>query len=120
MQLKDDLVVLYLEDEIDLLEVFGIFLEDLPVKVKPFSDPEECIEYLNSTKDKIICGFFDYRLRGTTGIEVISRISDRFPSYIISGDLTIGDIHISEVKGVLSKPIDFEKVKLIVTEYLNK
>jgi DNA-binding NtrC family response regulator len=118
--MKVDPIVVYLDDEINLLEIFTVFMEDLPVKVETYSDPEECIATLNSSQKNIVCGFFDYRLRGTTGVEVISKIKNRFPSYIISGDFTIGDIQLSDIKGVLSKPIDFEKVRSIAAEYLKR
>lgn len=116
--MKVDPIVVYLDDEINLLEIFTVFMEDLPVKVETYSDPEKFIATINSSKKNIICGFFDYRLRGTTGVEVISKIKNRFPSYIISGDISIGDVQLSDIKGVLSKPTDFEKVRSIAAEHL--
>ena len=108
--------VLVIDDEIDFAEMLG---EELVLEghrpVVTFSIEQALAEMKNSQFDLILC---DYRMPKGGGEAFLSKCKGSLPAfYFLTGniDLKIEDIEDSRVFDVLYKPVDFDRLKEILS-----
>ncbi len=107
------LKIVYLDDEVDLLETFyESFIED-GVEIVCYSEPAKAIEQLKQNAPDVL--FIDFRMPGMTGEEVVKKLAVNYPVYLITGDLHI-KTDFPFVK-ILKKPYDFEEITAIVQSH---
>jgi FixJ family two-component response regulator len=103
--------IYYLDDEVELLDIFIDVFAAKDREIKAFSDP---IEFINAVKMKppnLI--FLDFRLPRTTGDEVASKIDFSIPKVLITGDI---DVNVkSNFISILGKPIKFDLVEALIS-----
>jgi DNA-binding NtrC family response regulator len=110
--------VVYIDDEPFLCEIFESALAHFKIPVKTFTQPEMGIEFIRSHQDQISGVFLDYRIPGTTGIEIIQKLNLPLSYYIITGDLSvIPDLQLVGLKGILQKPVEFQEIKKILDSF---
>lgn len=79
--------VFYLDDEIELLELFRDLFESGGFEIETFSHPNELIARTQEATPQLI--FLDYRLPGTNGIEVAKLLPPHIPKVLITGELDV-------------------------------
>ena len=110
------LKIVYLDDEPGLCEIFVDNFSSPDVSVDTFTNPEAAVKAINESLPDLV--FLDYRLPGTTGDEVASRLSAVIPKVLITGDLAVMSTK-SFVK-VFHKPFDFTEMELFIQGYLDR
>lgn len=105
------LLVYYLDDEVDLLDVFSEIYSSEEIQITTFSHPEKAISAINSYPPDLL--LLDNRLPGTTGDMIAQKLDPNIPKALISGDLTL-EPKASFVK-VFSKPFNSKEM----SEFLN-
>lgn len=105
------LVVYYLDDEVDLLDVFSEIYASQGIQITTFSHPEKAIKAIGSFPPDLL--LLDNRLPGTTGDMIAQKLDPNIPKALISGDLTL-EPKANFVK-VFSKPFNSKEM----SEFLN-
>ncbi len=104
--------IYYLDDEVDLLEIFSDTFSSEDVKIKTFSDPSLFILEVNKNNPDLV--FMDFRLPHITGDEIALKLNKEIPKAIISGDLNLALK--SDIEDVFEKPYDVKKI----CDFINK
>lgn len=81
------LKVVYLDDEVALLEMFKEAFAEEDINIVTFDVPEDAIQYIRANPPDIV--FLDYRLPGTSGDEVAQKLDPKLPKVLITGDLSV-------------------------------
>lgn len=105
------LKVYYLDDEPALLEIFVDTFASPAVEITTFTDPTAAIACVQIDPPDLI--FLDFRLAGTTGVEVAQQLNPVIPKVLITGD-----IHVEQqslFQKVFEKPINVN----VVQDYIN-
>ena len=100
--------VVFVDDEINILEVYQHLFTDFDIELKTFKSPEAAVSFIN--QNLIDLCFFDYKMPQMSGAELRNKISKSIPCYLVTGLI---DINISGFEGVIPKPFylnDFIKV----------
>ena len=82
-------IVVYIDDEEDLCDVFSLRFERHGAKIECFSNPIEGVAFINSNDVAVV--FSDYRMPKMNGIDVLNAIEKEIPFYIITGELVPED-----------------------------
>ncbi|HRK01607.1 MAG TPA: response regulator [Oligoflexia bacterium] len=109
MQLK----IYYLDDESDLCEIFKDNFESDSVVIQTFTDPELAFLATKNSPPHLI--FLDFRLPGTTGDQIASRIGPSVPKVLVTGELDIKP-ESSFVK-IFSKPFEFSEMAEFLKDF---
>ena len=110
------LKIYYLDDEQDLCEVFQDTYSSDDTNIQVFSEPAKFLDAI-STSPPDLC-FIDYRLPATTGDIIASKIDERIPKYLITGDINISTK--SKFNKILQKPCRSEIIEEILSEFLKR
>jgi DNA-binding NtrC family response regulator len=87
MGMGSKLTVIYVDDEIDLLQVFIQTLGRNGIEVKGFADPHLGLtEALARPPDVMIV---DYRLPGMTGDQLVQKLPPGITTALVTGDLNV-------------------------------
>lgn len=79
--------IIYLDDEIDLLDIFIELHANEFREIKVFNDYQKALfEIAQFPPDLLI---LDQRLPSTTGTEIAKKISNDIPKILITGDLSV-------------------------------
>lgn len=107
-----NLKVLFLDDEIDLCEIFCDFFSTPNIEIITFTDSEKAIDYShNNDLDLIV---LDYRLPKTNGDIVAARMPRSIPKYLLTGELEVEPEF--DFVSVLRKPFEGKEIKRIIDE----
>lgn len=102
----EPLKVYYLDDEIDLLEMFRDLFSGPGIEIRTFVDPALAIaEVWRSPPDLLI---LDYRLPNTTGDKIAQLLDPGLPKIMITGDLMVKTN--STFERVFHKPYSFSEM----------
>jgi CheY-like chemotaxis protein len=108
------LKVYYLDDEVDLLELFQDMFSSADVEITTFSDPELAIKTSAEIPPDLI--FLDYRLPNTTGVKVALRLDPSIPKVLVTGELNSDDEF--KFNSVILKPYRASEVRQTLESYL--
>jgi DNA-binding NtrC family response regulator len=110
-------LIIYVDDETDLGEIFSEKLKNRGYLVNFFFDPHEAISFMKANAEKIGIAFVDYRLPGMTGIDLVHEVDPNYEVHIITGDLLASElIKDTRIKSILFKPFKFQNIKGILKE----
>lgn len=109
-------MLVYLDDEEHLTEIFKLCFQQSDHDVTIFNDELAAIEFCQNTAPDIF--FVDYRLKTMKGDEVIAQVPSTITTVIVTGDSEIQ----SEVKfdGLISKPFKLDQLKASVEQLINQ
>lgn len=107
------LKIIYLDDEVSLLELFSDLFSSDDIKIHTFSSPQDAIAHAKAQPPDLF--FMDYRLPGTNGDEVSLEIDPSVPRVLITGDL-FTDLKVPYFS-VLPKPFDPEDIRKIIAYF---
>ena len=96
------LTVYYLDDEIDLLEVFQEIYASDDVVVKTFTNGETALASVRAAPPDLMV--LDYRLAGLSGEEIARQMDPLIPKVLVSGDFLAPEDHPAFLR-VLVKPV---------------
>jgi DNA-binding NtrC family response regulator len=94
--------VYYLDDEVDLLDVFSEIYSSDEISITTFSQPDKAIAAIIATPPDLL--LLDNRLPGTTGDVIAQKLDPSLPKALISGDLTLEPK--SDFVRIFSKPFN--------------
>lgn len=106
------LKVCYLDDEIDLLEMFSDLFSQPGREIITFSDPLEAVTAIQKNVPDIF--FVDYRLPGISGEEIARKLDPKIPKVLISGDIHIESDY--PFRAVFSKPFDAQQIEALLSQ----
>lgn len=78
------LKLVYIDDEIELCQIFQEFFTSPEIDIKTFTSPDEAIQAIAAAPPDLV--FLDFRLMGTTGLIVAERLPPALPKVLVSGD----------------------------------
>jgi DNA-binding response OmpR family regulator len=110
------LKIYYLDDELELLEIFSDLFSSDDVVVTTFSDPKTAIEAIKASPPDLL--FLDYRLPNTTGDQVALQIDPKIPKAIVTGDLSVTLEAKFDAK--YAKPFSIKEVKAFINLYVDR
>lgn len=109
------LVVFYIDDEVELCEIFIDYFSSQKIKVYTFTDPQQAIEKSKEVAPHLL--FVDYRLQVTTGDEVAKKFDSKIPKFLITGDLSVkANFNFDKI---FTKPYDIEVISQLLNSYLS-
>ncbi len=116
--------ILWVDDEIDLLQPYFIFLADKGYEVSKCTNGLDAIEIINSENFDIV--FLDENMPGLSGLETLSkikRLKPNLPVIMITKneaenimDLAIG----KQIADYLTKPVNPSQILLALKKHLHK
>ncbi len=116
--------ILYIDDELDILELVTIFFADRGFTIDTASSSEEAIRFLRKPHNyKLILS--DARMPGMKGVELCQYIREHL-SY--KGHFVLVSGHLENfnspqlppgIDQILSKPIDFEELVSLVSKLID-
>jgi len=107
----------YIDDEEPLCRIFQHLLRLEQFAVHTFVDPEEALAFVNANDVAVVV--CDYKMPNLTGVDLLDRIDDDVPFYLITGDLQVKERARTwrRVTGVLSKPVDAHVLLEVVARH---
>jgi len=108
------LKVYYLDDELDILEIFSDEFANEDVSVTTFSDPKAAIDAIKANPPDLL--FLDYRLPNTTGDQIALLLDPNIPKVLISGDPTIKLEAKFEAR--FGKPFSVKEMKTFIDSHI--
>lgn len=106
--------VYYLDDEIDLCNLFREFIESEKIEVATFVDATKAIEMCAKMPPDLI--FIDYRLSDTTGDVVAATIDSKIEKILVTGELKKPEYDV--FSQVISKPFKLIELQQVIDEKL--
>lgn len=82
--MQTSLKVIYLDDEADLGGVFTEIFSRNGISVQAASTVEKGISLIQAISPDLV--FIDFRLPGTTGVEVAKRLDPKLKKFLVTGD----------------------------------
>lgn len=107
------LKIIYVDDELDLLDIFVDEFSRPGFEILTFSDPKMAIDEIKSNPPDLL--FLDYQLPGTTGEKIALEIDPLIPKVLITGNLSI-KTQVNFLR-VLQKPISFSEIESILASF---
>ncbi len=114
--------ILWIDDEIDLLKPYILFLEAKGYGVSSAIDGNEALETLESKQVDIV--FLDENMPGLSGLEVLTMIKNRFPALPVIMITKSEEEHImeqaigSKISDYLIKPVNPNQILLTLKKHL--
>ncbi len=106
--------VYYLDDEVELCDVFSSFLNSQKISVKTFTNANEAIDYCNKFPPDLF--LIDYRLTDTTGNIVANKISKDIRKILITGDLSVPEQ--DGFDEIICKPYSLTNMRTLIMKYI--
>lgn len=98
--------LVYIDDEVELTEIFSELLEGTHYKVTTFNDEHLAIQYCNETIPFL--AFIDFRLHSMMGDEVALKLPPNTKTILVSGDLEPETNF--KFDGFIAKPFKLAKI----------
>lgn len=114
--------ILWVDDEIDLLKPYILFLEAKDYEVIPATDGSEALDILE--KEQVDIVFLDENMPGINGIETLTRVKEKFPSLPVIMITKSEEEHImeqaigSKISDYLIKPVNPNQILLTLKKHL--
>ena len=118
--------IIVVDDEMELANLFKIFLENQGFNAFSFVDPVMALEYFKQTSDKHSLILTDFRMPGICGIDLakkIREINSKIKIFLMTAFETQGledneDFKIAKIDRLLRKPIRFSDLQEMINDAL--
>jgi len=121
---KGSETILFVDDEIYLVEVGREMLEDYGYEVDAITNAEQAFEWFEKNPDKYGLLITDYTMPGMTGAQLVEKIHGLrpdLPVIMCSGiELDPEIIHKIGIENMLMKPFDINGLVKLVRKVLDK
>jgi DNA-binding NtrC family response regulator len=101
------LKIYYLDDELDLLELFSDVFTISEVDIITFSDPSLAMQAIKSDPPDLL--FLDYRLPNMTGDQIALQLDPALKKVLVTGDLSVKLE--SNFAAIFKKPFPIQQIK---------
>ncbi|MCH3924560.1 MAG: bifunctional response regulator/alkaline phosphatase family protein [Bacteroidales bacterium] len=114
--------ILWVDDEIDLLKPYIMFLEAKDYNVIPATDGQEALDILS--KEQVDIMFLDENMPGINGLETLTRVKNKYPSLPVIMITKSEEEHImeqaigSKISDYLIKPVNPNQILLTLKKHL--
>lgn len=108
------LKVFYVDDEIELCELFSEHISSSDVVVSTFSDPNDLIKACAESAPDIV--FIDYRMPHTNGDQMAQSLDAKIPKYLITGEISAKTGY--KFEKTFLKPCDYTDIVKTISLYL--
>jgi DNA-binding NtrC family response regulator len=108
--------IYYLDDEVDLVNLFKAFVVGEKIEVSTFTDASEAIACCQLTPPDLM--FIDYRLTDTTGDRVAAVLDKNIKKILLTGELDMAEDPLFEL--IIKKPFSLSCLKKIIDERLEQ
>ena len=98
------LVIVFVDDEEDLCEIYEDLFEDDGLKIHTFTSTNDAIEFMN--KNTVDFSFIDFRMPQMTGPELRTKIPITIKCFLLTGELDIKKM--DGFVAIINKPISLE------------
>lgn len=121
--MEKEIRILWVDDEIDLLKPYILFLEDKGYSVSTANNGEEALELVSAEVFNLI--FLDENMPGLSGLETLNRIKNSTPSVPVvmitkSEEEDIMDEAIgSKIADYLIKPVNPKQILLTIKKHID-
>lgn len=112
--MQTSLKVIYLDDEADLGGVFTEIFSRNGISVQAVSTVDKGIALIQSTSPDLV--FIDFRLPGTTGVEVAKKLDPKLKKVLVTGDPHASDEGLF-IK-IFPKPYPLNEIREFLSEQL--
>ncbi len=106
--------IIYLDDEVELLDIFVDAFSNEEIEVKVFADIEPALNVIKSNPPDLL--FIDYRLKnGQTGDKIALTLDPSLPKAMITGEL---ELEFSQpiFKKIFRKPYKIDDIEAFIQE----
>jgi len=110
------LEVVYIDDEVDLCDMFSEAFTTPHVNITTFVDPNKALLSIAEAPPDLV--FIDFRLPNTTGDKIALKIDPAVPKVLITGDLQVKVEAIFE--RVFYKPVNFDQLEQFLEDFFQK
>jgi len=105
--------VFYLDDEVDLCQMFHENFSTPENVISLYSDPAQALAAVRASPPDLL--FLDYRLPGTTGEDIAVKIGPSVPMVLLTGDLELTKSNIF-LRKFSKQPFPFEEIEALLSE----
>lgn len=121
--MSEEKVILCVDDEVDILELFKDEFIDCGFKVLEASNGVDAFEIYKN--NKVDCIVSDIRMPGGDGVTFVKNVKDdgaEIPIFLVTGfsDYTAEDLSGLGVNAVIFKPFDLEEVVEMISNTVKK
>lgn len=121
--MEDQKVILCVDDEIDIIELFRDEFIEAGYKVLEASNCEDAFKLYQS--NEVDCIISDIRMPGGDGVSLVKNVKTTgktIPIFLVTGfsDYSAEDLSGLGVNAVIFKPFDLEEVVGMISETINK
>lgn len=109
---KSAIVVFYLDDEVELGELFKESFANDQLQITSYTDPQSFFASVDKVSPHIV--FVDQHLRTSTGEQIAKKLPANIPKVLVTGDLSVEPSELFQ--GVLKKPYTEEEVYGLLTK----
>ena len=106
---------MYIDDEVELCELFVERFSALEVTITSFTDPKEAIESANEIKPDLI--FIDLSMPALNGDQVALQLDPKIPKILVTGDCRTPTKY--NFYRVMAKPFKSPEVQSILRDIIN-
>jgi len=118
--------IIVVDDEVELANLFKIFLENQGYNAISFVDPVQALEYFKQTSDTHSLVITDFRMPGLCGIDLAKKIrviNSKVKIFLMTAFETQGlvdneDFKIANIDRLLQKPIRFSDLRGMINDVL--
>lgn len=121
----NNMTALVVDDEIDLIDIMEIYLSDIGIKIKGFTDPKEALDYALNNSSNFDLVISDLHMPNVDGIEFLNKIKESLmdKKCILSTGALNDEELLSEnsfIDGVISKPFNESQINDLIKEIFPK
>ncbi len=98
--------IVYIDDEVDLCELFSDILSNGNREITTYTDVAKALESIQGSMPDIV--FLDFRLVDTSGDSVASELPSDLPKVLITGEIDVQVVN-SFVK-IFPKPVPWQEI----------
>ncbi len=106
--------LVYVDDEVDLLELFADMFSSSEVVIETYSDPVRAIAAIRDNPPDLI--FLDHRLPRTTGDQIARQLDPAIPRALVTGDVTV-QLE-SHFEAIFEKPFPIAKIREFIQSHV--
>jgi len=108
--------LIYVDDEVDLLELFSDMFSSPEVMIETYSDPDRALEAIRRNPPDLL--FLDHRLPRTTGDRIATQVDASIPKVLVTGDVTV-QLE-SHFDAVFEKPFPIAKIREFIRSRVDR
>ena len=110
--------IVLIEDEQAICDLFQTYFELNGLALHTATEPEAGLLFIRDHDVSVV--LCDYRMPSMTGLQVLERLEEPLPFYLMSGEIGLEERFGKDarISGILNKPVDLPEVERLVRTHL--